>query len=130
MVELALPAPAGMTGGHTARMYFDGRIPATGVLKGRTVRFRVSPRDAKVWRYVVRSDAPGLDGLAGELTAALPPVERTRQVAATHPNWWLDDPDPAAAEGIHAGARSVSRWREAYLRDFRVCSARRRPPAR
>jgi hypothetical protein len=31
---------------------------------------------------------------------------------------WTDDPDPDAAEGVHAGARSVSRWRAAFLRDF------------
>jgi len=34
------------------------------------------------------------------------------------PNWWTDDPDPAAAEGIHPGAKSVDRWREQFLADF------------
>ena len=32
--------------------------------------------------------------------------------------WGGLEPEPAAAEGIHAGARSVNRWREAFLRDF------------
>jgi hypothetical protein len=30
----------------------------------------------------------------------------------------VDDPDPAAAEGVHAGARHVSRWRVEFLADF------------
>jgi hypothetical protein len=34
------------------------------------------------------------------------------------PNWWTDDPDPAAAEGIHRGARTVNQWRVEFLRDF------------
>ena len=35
------------------------------------------------------------------------------------PHWWVDDPDPAAAgpKGF-AGAKSVSKWREPYLRDW------------
>jgi hypothetical protein len=42
-----------------------------------------------------------------------------------HPNWWTDDPDPSADEGVHAGAKSVNRWREDFLRDF---AARFLPP--
>ena len=38
--------------------------------------------------------------------------------SARHPNWWIDDQDPAAAERVHAGAKNVSRWREEFLRDF------------
>ena len=43
---------------------------------------------------------------------------RTAHPSGRHPQWWIDDPDPAAAEGVHAGARSVSRWREEFLVDF------------
>ncbi|MCP5115036.1 MAG: hypothetical protein GY953_29755 [bacterium] len=39
-------------------------------------------------------------------------------VRAVHPNWWIDDPDPAAAVDVHQGARSVSHWREDFLGDF------------
>jgi hypothetical protein len=39
-------------------------------------------------------------------------------VSSRHPDWWTDDPDPAAADGIHAGAQSVSQWRRAFLQDF------------
>ena len=44
--------------------------------------------------------------------------DKTSRTSRTHPRWWTDDPDPAAAEGVHAGAKHVSRWREAFLRDF------------
>ena len=59
VVELALPIPAGLTSNASARMVVDGRIPAPATNDGRTLRFRFSPRDAKVWPYVIRSDAPG-----------------------------------------------------------------------
>ncbi len=118
VVEIALPVPSGMTSRHSARMIFDGRIPAPGASDGRVLRFLFSPRDAKLWPYVIRSDFAGLDGQSGQFTAVPPPSERTRRPSSRHPNWWIDDPDPAAAEGIHPGARHVSRWREAFLRDF------------
>jgi len=118
VVEFALPAPAGMTRGQSARMIFDGRIPALGEHDGRVLRFRFSPRDARVWPYVIRSDFPGLDGQSGQFTAVPPPASRTLRPSSRHPNWWIDDPDPAAAEGIHPGAKHVNRWREAFLRDF------------
>jgi hypothetical protein len=99
-------------------MIFDGRIPAVAANDGRVLRFRFSPRDAKVWPYVIRSDVSGLDGQSGAFTAVPPAVARTGRPSAVHPNWWTDDPDPSAAEGVHPGAKSVSRWREDFLRDF------------
>jgi hypothetical protein len=129
VVEFALPVPAGMTRAHTARMLFDGRIPAAGVREGGVVRFRFSPRDAKVWPYVIQSDFSGLDGQSGKFTAVLPPAERTSRPSAVHPNWWIDDPDPAAAEGIHPGAKSVNQWREEFLRDFAARMLRCHTPA-
>lgn len=99
-------------------MIFDGRIPAPAANDGRVLRFRFSPRDAKVWPYVIKRDVPALDDQSGQFMAVPPPIERTRRPAARHANWWIDDPDPAAAEGVHAGAKHVSRWCEAFLRDF------------
>jgi hypothetical protein len=118
VIEFALPVPRGFSKDHTARMLIDNRIPAIATNDGGVLRFRFSPRDAKVWPYVIQSDFATLDGQRGKFTAVPPPAERTRIPSATHPNWWIDDPDPAAAEGVHPGAKSVNRWRVDFLRDF------------
>jgi hypothetical protein len=120
VVEFAIPLPAGMTQANTARVMFDGRIATDTVNDGRALRFRFSPRDAKVWPYVITSDFPALNGSAGKFTAVPPPAARTAVASRTHPNWWIDDPDPAAAEGVHPGARHVSRWRKDFLADFKT----------
>lgn len=56
-------------------------------------------------------------------------VERTSRSSARHPHWWIDDPDPAAAGGIHPGAKHVNRWREEFLRDFAARMLRCSTPA-
>lgn len=119
VVEFHLPLPAGMTADHEARMIFDNRIPAQGVIDGQTLCFRFGPRDAKVWTYIIKSRYPALDGQTGRFTAVPPPLERTSKPSAVHPNWWTDDPAPENAEGMHPGAKTVSRWRAEYLEDFR-----------
>lgn len=129
VVEWRLPAPAGMTLQHWARMILDGRIPAVAANESGVLRFRFSPRDAKVWSYVIRSDFSPLDGLTGRFTAAPPPAERTKRPSARHPHWWTDDPRPEAAEGIHPGAKHVNRWREQFLGDFAARLLRAQAPA-
>jgi hypothetical protein len=129
VVEFALPVPDGMTRKHATKLIFDNRIPAVAENDGRVLRCRFSPRDAKVWPYAIQSDFAELDGQSGQFTAVPPPAERTRLPSASHPNWWIDDPDPAAAEGIHPGAKSVNRWREEFLRDFSAQMLRCKAPA-
>ena len=128
-VEFALPLPPGMTREQSARVLFDNRVPVAAANDGRTLRFRFSPRDAKLWPYVIRSDFAGLEGKTGAFTAVPPPATRTSRPSAVHPRWWIDDPAPAAAEGIHPGARSVNRWREDFLRDFAARMRRGQSPA-
>jgi hypothetical protein len=118
VVEFALPVPAGADGAPSARMVVDGRIPAVAALDRGVLRFRFSPRDAKVWAYAIESSIPSLNGRSGRFTAVRAEPERMARPSARHPRWWIDDPRPDAAEGIHAGAKSVSRWRREFLRDF------------
>jgi hypothetical protein len=80
--------------------------------------FLFSPKEAKTWQYRIASNHPGLDGQSGAFTSRNPAPEQGRRPSDRYPNWWTDDPAPGAAEGPHQGARTVSRWREAYLRDF------------
>ncbi|HEY3444357.1 MAG TPA: DUF1593 domain-containing protein [Paludibaculum sp.] len=118
VVEFAIPLPAGMTRDNSARVLFDNRIAVNSTNDGRTLHFRFSPRDAKIWPYVITSDFTAMNGQSGKFSAVPPPAGRTSHPSTLHPNWWIDDPAPAAAEGIHAGARSVNQWREEFLRDF------------
>lgn len=118
LVEFSLPVPAGMTPRHKTRVVFDGRVPVPVANDGQRLRFRFSPRDPKVWTYVIESEFPQLNGQQGRFTAVLPVVEKSRHVSSAHPNWWTDNPDPAWAEGVYPGAKTVSRWREQFLGDF------------
>jgi hypothetical protein len=36
------------------------------------------------------------------------------------PDYWTDNPDPALTEADRAGAKTVNRWRESYLRDWQA----------
>jgi len=118
VVEYAMPAPDGFGSQHKTRVLLDNRVPCPVVLDQGTLRFRFSPRDAKVWTYIIQSEFAALHGVSGKFSAVPPPPNRTSRPSAVHPNWWLDDPDPAAAEGIHPGAKSVSQWRTMFLEDF------------
>jgi hypothetical protein len=127
IVEFALPAPNGFAAAHAARMLFDNRIPAPAAREGNLLHFRFSPRDAKVWPYVIESSFPALSGLSGRFTAV---PGRGGSPSTSHPNWWIDDPSPGAAEGIHPGARHISRWRTDFLGDFAARLERCLPAAR
>ncbi len=130
VAEFSLPLPEGMRKDAQVEVLLDGRVRTQARNDGRWLLFRFAPRDAKPWTYSLHSGGVKLDALAGRFTAAPPPTERTAKPSAAHPNWWTDDPSPAAAEGIHAGARHVSRRREQFLADFAARLERCRPAAR
>jgi hypothetical protein len=93
------------------------------------MRFRFSPKDAKVYGYTIHSNVTALDGHTGALTSVPPPPDAAMRPSPRLPNWWTDDPAPAAAEGEALGARTVSRWREAFLSDFAARMLRCQSPA-
>jgi hypothetical protein len=91
----------------------SGHAPGDG-----TMRFRFCPKAAKSYGFKVRSNVPALDGKTGGITAYIPSLIMAQRPAANLPNWWTDNPSLDVAGGSHSGAKTVSRWREDFLRDF------------
>lgn len=129
ILELVLPLGANAPSDPEGRMIVSNQS-LTGHPDGEgNLRFRFCPRDPKVFTYEIRTNAPDLDGRKGEITAYLPAASAALNPSSRYPNWWTDDPSPAMAEGIHHGAKSVSQWREDFLRDFAVRLERCARPA-
>jgi hypothetical protein len=127
VVEMALPVPAPASDRPEARMRIENQELPGHFDRDGMVRFRFSPKEAKTYRYSLRSNLPALDGSSGALTAVPAPPSAALRPSPRWPNWWTDDPSRHVAEGPHQGARSVSEWREHFLRDFaermRRCAA-------
>lgn len=112
-VELALPIPA--VSRADAVMHFDNlRLP--GYRDGPVMRFRCSPKEAKRYDYRIESPDPAMAATGGFTALSLSSARATPD--PRWPNWWTDDPAPALAEGPHAGARTVNRWRHQFLGEF------------
>lgn len=90
-----------------------GEMPGDG-----KVRFRFCPKAARKYRFTITSNIAALEGQTGEITAVRPSPELREKPSPRLPHWWTDDPAIEAAEGPHMGAKTVSRWREEFLRDF------------
>jgi hypothetical protein len=118
ILELVLPVGAGAPAPIEARLVVENQALLGHVDGAGAVRFRFCPKDAKTYRYTIRSNAPALDGRTGEITAVMPAPDAALTPDPVRPHWWTDDPSPAVAEGVHQGARTVSQWREDFLRDF------------
>ena len=101
-----------------------GHTPGDG-----TMRFRFCPKAAKAYSFTIRSNVLTLNGKKGGITAFVPPSEAARRPSSQLPNWWTDDPSEDVAEGEHVGAKTVSRWREHFLRDFAARMLRCKSPA-
>ncbi|HUG38524.1 MAG TPA: DUF1593 domain-containing protein [Candidatus Limnocylindrales bacterium] len=128
---LELIPPAASIPDVEAALVVDGqRFPAS--VDGATgaVRFRFMPKEAKRWSYRIDSADASLDGRRGEFTSFRPPPRRAEEPDPGLPNWFTDDPSPEWSEGPHLGARTVSRWRGDFLRDFARRLDRCRAPAR
>lgn len=129
ILELVLPLGAGAPAQPEASLLVEnqalvGHVDGTG-----HVRFRFSPKEAKGYAFTIRSNAPALDGTSGGVTAVDPPADAAARPDPALPHWWTDDPAPAAAEGVHLGARTVSQWRREWLADFTSRMLRVQPAA-
>ena len=102
-----------------------GHAPGVG-----TIRFRFCPTIAKAHRFTIRSNVPALNGKSGGITVVAPRPDVALRPSLGLPNWWTDDPKEEYAEGGHIGAKTVSRWREEFLRDFAERMVRSARPAR
>ncbi len=118
ILELVLPIGEGAPAQVEARLLVENQSLAGHVDDARRVRFRFSPKEAKTYTYTIRSNAPALDGRSGAVTSVDPPADAASRPDPGLPHWWTDDPSPEAAEGVHLGARTVSRWRRDFLADF------------
>jgi hypothetical protein len=129
IVEIIYRSTTKVSSDATAKLVMDGQeFPGFADSTG-AWRFTLSPKEGKTFRYVLASSVPELAGKSGSYTAYWLPADVAAQPSARHPNWWTDDPDPAVAERNFAGAKTVSRWREEFLRDFARRMERCRTPA-
>lgn len=118
ILELVLPGGGGAPSRLEGRMIIENQS-LVGYDDGQgNLRFRFCSKDAKLYRYTIRSNAPALDGKEGEILSLSPPADAALRPDAGLTNWWTDDPSPALADGPHHGTKTVNQWREAYLGDF------------
>jgi hypothetical protein len=118
IMDLRYRPEGAASAGATASLVVD-KQEFRGFADGQGVwHFVFSPKLAKTWSYEIKSTHPGLNGKTGGFTSVNPAPELMKKPSARYPNWWTDDLDPSLSEGIQQGAKTISRWREAFLKDF------------
>jgi hypothetical protein len=123
-----IPRPSLRTRGGSAAVVVDGQeFPASIDPASGQASFRFMPKDAKQWTYRIKSTDPELDAQTGAFTSVPPGPKPAADPRLKQ--WWTDDPSPSLSEGPHQGARTVSQWRQEFLRDFAERLARCRGPA-
>lgn len=98
---------------ETRRQLFEGFCTGNG-----EYRIRFVPKETGDFAFVLRSDIAELDGLTGTLRALAEIPENRNTANGNLTQWWSDDLSPEHAEGVHCGAKTVSRWRVDFLSDF------------
>ncbi len=91
----------------------DGFYEGNGVYKVRFVPKRIGN-----WDYTLHCDAANLQGQTGEFVSANPWPGHEHPENITLNHWWSDRTEPELYLGEYQGARTVSKWREAYLKDW------------
>ena len=123
ILEIAIPLAENAVPEAEAKLNVENQSISGDLLEDGTMRFRFSPKAARVFNFIISSNVSVLDGLTGAITAYTPQPDVAKHPASHLPNWWTDNPDRAVAEegdGRHTilGAKTVSQWREEYLQDF------------
>jgi hypothetical protein len=126
--DLILPVDSEMPTNPEAVMKIENQAIVGDFGAEGSVRFRFSPKSDQAWHYTIHSNIQSLNGKTGEMTSFIPPSNLAQAPSAKYPNWWTDDPSPKNMEGKHIGAKTVNRWREAFLRDFAERMARYKAP--
>lgn len=117
-------APAGTTATIAAdKPAFPGFVDEAGAW-----HFIYSPKEPRTWNYTIKSTFSELDGRTGGFTSYAPTADLMARPSSRHPNWWTDDLDPAVAERNYSGVKTISVYREAFLRDFATRMERCRTP--
>jgi len=129
VMELALPLSSSAPNQAKASMLIENQSLVGFIDENGAMRFRFSPKEAKTYTYTLRSNVPLLDGRTGALTSTRPAPDAALRPDRHLPNWWTDDPALEVAEGPCIGCRTVSRWREEFLRDFSSRMLRCKTPA-
>lgn len=118
ILEIALSLKENLSEKPEARLLVENQALPGYFLGYGKVRFRFSPKSAKTFDFKIESNMNSLKGKTGSITAYIPPAELADHPSSKYPNWWTDNPNPEFAEGEHIGAKTVSRWREEFLKDF------------
>ena len=129
ILELVLLLGEGAPPNPEARLVVENQSLIGYVDDARRMRFRFSPKEAKTYTYTIRGNVPALEGRTGAITSVDPTPDAASRPTAAMPRWWTDDPAPAAAEGVHHGAATVSQWRRDFLADFAARMEWARTPA-
>ena len=118
ILELALPLRGDLPKEPEAELIVENQSLVGYAPGDDTIRFRFCPKAAKTCGFAIRSNVPSLDGMTGGITAEDPSPQLLQRPSSDLPNWWTDNPAPEYAEEGHAGAKSVSLWRQDFLQDF------------
>jgi hypothetical protein len=83
-------------------------------------RVRFMPKSTGLWSYTIKSRISELNGQSGEFTCIEESPARLGYDPLRYPNWWSDKLDSDLEDDTHKGAKTVSMWRELFLRDFQL----------
>lgn len=129
ILELVLPLGDDAPLKPEARLIVENQSLIGHIADDNTIRFRFCAKAAQAYSFTVNGNMGSLDSLKGGITALPPSPNLAKEPAEKFTNWWTDNPSPELAEGPHHGAKTVSRWREAFLKDFAARMDRCKTPA-